>query len=123
MATEIIDAETEKMEGQGDLGKFLAKKCPSGEITKENEGMFMGFRNHLQLVLAMRKFGDTPDHSAEEMWLSQYSTAFGAAFDKIVDEDPLFFDDYATLGDILEEKWIKLEREVDAQRSLLEEEK
>ena len=115
MATETARAGIEQ---EGMMGKLLKKSCPKGEITDENKGAFVGFRNHLQFVLASRKFGETQDHSFAEMWLAEYSAAFGGAFDEIVKKDPLFFDGYATLGDIPEEKWAELEEKVAEHKKL-----
>lgn len=110
MAVEFISPEKDS----GLLAKMLQKPCPQGEITLENEGSFVGFRNHLQFVLAMRKYGE--DKEAAQSWLLEHSADFRRAFNKMIDPasggDSHFFDGYAAIGDIPEEKLIRLETEL-----------
>jgi hypothetical protein len=97
------------------LEKILKMPCPQGEITLENEGSFVGFRNHLQFVLAMRKHGEENKEAAQS-WILEHSADFRRAFDKVIDPaqggDPHFFDGYASIGDIPQEKLSQLEFEL-----------
>lgn len=108
MGTETLELGQEKKPG-GFLEAFLRKPCDSGEITKDSEGEHVAFRNNMQFILALRKHEDTEDRSLIRDWLERHSAAFGTAFDKVIEEDSRFFDGYATMGDIPEDKWQKLE--------------
>ena len=105
------------MEGNR-LERFTSAPCPRYEITRENIGQIIRFRNYLQVILATRKFGETAYHSAESERLEKYSKDFKDAFertlfgDKTTKGDPLFFARYSTIRDIPESELKKIEDKI-----------
>ncbi|HEU5114556.1 MAG TPA: hypothetical protein VFT82_02200 [Candidatus Paceibacterota bacterium] len=90
----------------GQVERMLKVKVPS-IMSAEAQNQLVVFRKALQAVLAIRKFGE--DQEMLLTWIDKYSDAFRKAFANMIERDPNYFDGYATLHDIPEEKWKEIE--------------
>ena len=88
--------------------------CPNEtlQIEKEKEGGYIQFTNFLQMAMAIRLYGMMEDNGQLQIWQRAFSSDFRTAFQKMAKEEPDFFADISTIGDIPEEKWAKLEEKV-----------
>lgn len=102
------------------LERLFRRQCPQGPITKENQNEHTMFTNSLQMVLWIRHFGEPPKVDQIDEWQGVFSINFRKSFEEVISgnekedipADPLFFSGYATIGDIPEEKWQRLESSI-----------
>jgi hypothetical protein len=87
-------------------------ECPQGPLEMEKEGDYIKFTNFLQIAMSIRLYGMLEDNAQLGIWQRMFSADFRAGFEKIVTEEPTFFDGIKTIGDIPEEKWAALEKKV-----------
>ncbi len=89
-------------------------ECPQGplEMEKEKEGEYIRFTNFLQIAMSIRLYGMIEGKAELAIWQRMFSADFRAGFEKIIAEEPTFFDGVRTIGDIPEEKWAALEKRV-----------